>query len=68
MRQLVALFEVPRRLGSPSREREVVHLGDAPRARHGRPVDEEFQPALWGGVRHSSLRVCGWGEPRGVSW
>ena len=57
VRQLVALLEAARRLGAPAREREVEHLEDAPRDRRGRPVYEEFEPALWGGVRQSSLRA-----------
>ena len=56
VRQLVALFEAARRLGAPAREREVEYLEDAPRDRRGRPVHEELVPALWGGVRQSSLR------------
>ena len=57
VRQFVALFEAALRLGAPTREREVEHLEDAPRDRRGRPVHPEFVPALWDGVRQSSLRA-----------
>ena len=50
VRQLVALFEAARQLGAPARERDVEHLEDAPRDRRGRPVHEDFVPALWGRV------------------
>ena len=56
VRKLVALFEAARRLGAPARERKVEHLEDAPRDRQGRPMHEEFVPALWDGARQSSLR------------
>ena len=57
VRQHVALFEAARRLGAPAREREAEHLKDAPRDRRGRPMHKELEPALWGGLRQSSLRA-----------
>ena len=56
VRQLVALFEAARRLGNPAMERAVEPL-DAPCDRRGRPVHEDFVPALWGGVRQTRLRA-----------
>ena len=44
--QLMALFEAARQLGTPVGWRESAHLDDAPRDRQGRPVREEFVPAL----------------------
>ena len=55
--QLIAPFEAARQAGAPSGRREVEHLEDAPRNRRGRPMQGEFVPALWGGVRQSSLRA-----------
>ena len=57
VRQLVALFEAARRLRVSAREREVEHLEDAPLDRRGCPVYQDLVPALWGGVRRSSLRA-----------
>ena len=57
VRQLVALFETARQVDAPAARREVDNLADAPRNLRGRPVQEDFVPALWGGVHHSSLRA-----------
>ena len=57
VRQLVALFEAARRLRVSAREREVEHLEDAPLDRRGRPVHQDFVPALWGGERRFNLRA-----------
>ena len=46
VRQLLALFEATGQLGAPVGRRESEHLEDAPRDRRGRPVHEEFVPAL----------------------
>ena len=58
VRQLIALSEAARQMGAPAARREVEQLEDAPRNRRGRQMQEDFVPALWRGVRHSSLR-CG---------
>ena len=59
VRQLMAIFAAACQLRTDLGRRDPVHLEDAPRDRRGRPVHEEFVPALWGGVRRSSLRaVC----------
>ena len=57
VRQLMALFEAARQFGAHIRRREPAHLDDAPHDRRGHPVHEEFVPALWSGVRRSSLRA-----------
>ena len=57
VRQLMAIFAAARQLRTDVWRRDFVHLEDAPRDRRGRSVQEEFMPALWGGVRRSSLRV-----------
>ena len=57
VRQLIALFEAARQMGAPAATREVEHLEDAPRNRRGRPLHDDFVPALWGGLGHSSLRA-----------
>ena len=57
VRQLMALFESARQLGAPIGRCEPEHLEDAPSNRRSHPVHEEFVPALWGGVRRSSLRA-----------
>ena len=55
--QLMAHFEADRQLGAPVERRESELLEDAPRNRRGPPAHEEFVPALWSGVRRSSLRA-----------
>ena len=57
VRQLMAIFAAGRQLHTDVARRDSVHLEDAPRDRRGRPVHEEFVPALCGGVRRSSLRA-----------
>ena len=57
VRQLMAIFAAARQLRTDVGRRDSVHLEDAPRDRRDRPVHEECMPALWGGVRHSSLRA-----------
>ena len=63
VRQLIALFETARQVGAPAARREVEHLEDAPRNHRGRPVQDDFVPALRGGVRRSSLRAVRLGWP-----
>ena len=46
MRQLLAIFEAARKLRPEVGLRDLVCLEDAPRDRRGRPVREEFVPAL----------------------
>lgn len=57
VRHLMALFEAPRQMGAHIERRQPADVGDAPRDRWGRLVHEEFVPALWKGVRRSSLRL-----------
>ena len=57
VRHLLAIFEAARQLCPDVGWRDPVYLEDAPRDHRGRPVREEFVPALWGGVRRSSLRA-----------
>ena len=57
VRQLMAIFAAARQLRPDVGRRDPVHLEDAPRDRRSRPVREEFVPALWSGVRRSSLRA-----------
>ena len=57
LRQLLAIFVAARELRLDVGRRDAVHLEDSPCDRRGRPVHEAFVPALWGGVRRSSLRA-----------
>ena len=57
VRQLLAIFAAARHLRTDVGRRDSLHFEDGPRDRRGRPVHEEFVPALWGAVRRSSLRA-----------
>ena len=57
VRQLMAIFAAACQLRTDVGRRDPVHLEDARRDRRGRPVHEAFGPALWSGVRRSSLRA-----------
>ena len=57
VRQLMAIFAAARQLRADVGRRDSVDLEDASRDRLGRPVHEEFAPALWVGVRRSNLRA-----------
>ena len=67
VRQLMAIFTAARQLRPDVGRRDSMHLEDAPRDCRGRPVHEEFVPALWGGVRRSSLRAVRLGRTRSAS-